>query len=439
MITNIRLKLLLAVTGALIFLDSCTKKSDNIVLPEQSISNLEPIVSDTFSILSASIAEDSVPTDILLYKLVGAMSDPNFGLSKSNVFAELYLKTLSDSLNQPGNVFDSAILTLQYTSKTAYYGNLLTSQNFSVHELTGPFPSANSNIYSSTAIAYAAASMGEYNGVINLKDSVSVREGASNIRIAPSLKIKLTDAAGLKFFNAPTGILNSDNTFKAFFKGIAIVSNSNPNSGDGGIVAINPNSVNSKITIYHSGNKQFEIFMKTDRSFANYRIVGQPADITNQKNNPNIDYITNYLQSLSGAKLKITIPYLADFAAAKNIIIHKAEIIINPLAGSYNAVYPLPQRLLVLQPNASGASIAIPDLFGPYFDGRLRSDNNYVLNITEFMQFQLNSYKTAGNLKNVLHVVIPTSDPIAPSRLVIDAQKTIPNPKLSIRIVYTKL
>jgi hypothetical protein len=111
---------------------------------------------------------------------------------------------------------------------------------------------------------------------------------------------------------------------------------------------------------------------------------------------------------------------------------------VRPQTGSYSSTYPLPQRLLVLQPNDSGTSIAIPDLFSGKFNGDLRSGNEYILNVTDFIQFQLSNYKATGTLRNKLHIVIPNSDPIAPSRITVDANKTPGQPKFALRIVFSE-
>jgi|GEM_PF-2783647 len=433
------IKLLYIIAGAFILLSACKKKTDGIILPDQSNGNqIEPITTDTFTLYTSTIREDTVTTDQLPYKLLGAMNDPAFGLSKSDFYTQFNITELNAAFNNPGNTLDSAILTVRFTSQVAYYGNLSSAQSFTVHEVTEDFPSGNTPVYSDKTLSYDPTAIGVLIEDINLKDSIKVRDNNKTVTISGALRIPLTSAFGNKLLNAPLNTYTSDANFKAFFKGIVIRASSNPGAGDGAIFAVTPSDAYSKITVYYNNTEQYNLNMKGSKSFANYRILNQTSAIVSQKANPGMDYDNVYLQSMTGAKVKVTFPYLSSLNIDKGIVIHKAELIVNPVANSFNAIYPLPQRLLVLQPDSFNRSIAIPDLFTGRFNGELTSNNNYVLNVTEFIQFQIKKILAGEKVNNVLHLVIPTSEPIAPSRLIIDAQKSNPA-RIQLRIVYTKL
>lgn len=439
MTINLNTKPLIVLLGAFVFFNACKKKSDNLVLPDQvSATGAEPN-SDSLILRTSSIKEDSFETDQLPYMLLGAMNDPNYGLSKSEVYSQFTITDLNPNLNAVGNTLDSAVLTIRFTSSTAYYGNLNTPQTFTVHRLNQDFPTASTKIYSTKTIAFDPTPIGSFTGIVSLTDSTPVRIGKNLVNVAPSLKIKLSSTFANELFNAPTGTYATDAAFKAFLKGIVIKASSNPTSGDGAIVALTLNDALSKISVHFNDSLHYDLNMKSSRSFANYKIVTQNSAITNQHNNPNTDYNVVYAQSLGGSKIKVEIPELENLAKNKTKIVHKAELIVKPLGGSFTSTYPLPQRLLVLQPDSFGKSIAIPDLFSGRFFGDLKSDNTYVLNITEFIQFQLNTYKATGSLKNVLHIVIPNSNPIAPSRITVDSDKTSGQEKIVLRIVYSEL
>jgi hypothetical protein len=439
MTINLNTKPLIILLGAFVFFNACKKKSDNLVLPDQVSANGAEPNSDSLTLKTSSIKEDSFETDQLPYMLLGAMNDPNYGLSKSEVYSQFTITDLNPSLNAAGNTLDSAVLTIRFTSSAAFYGNLLTPQTFTVHRLTEDFPAAGNRIYNSKTLSFDPSPIGTFTGVVSLTDSTKVRIGKSQLNIAPSLKIKLSSAFANDIFNAPTGTFASDDVFKTFLKGVVIKASSTPTSGDGAIIALTLNDALSKITIHYNDSLQYNLSMKSSRAFANYQIVNQSSAIVNQQSNPNLDYSVVYAQSLTGSKIKVEITNLENLAKNKTKIIHKAELIVKPLNGSFNSTYPLPQRLLVLQPDSFGKSIAIPDLFNGKFIGDLRSNNSYVLNITDFIQFQLNTYKTTGSLQNVLHIVVPNSNPIAPSRISVDADKTTGQEKIALRIIYSEL
>jgi len=431
-------KPLILLLGAFILFNACKKKSDSLVLPDQINANQVEPNTDSLLIVTSSIVEDSFETDKLPYQLLGAMHDPNFGRSKSEVYSQFTITDLQPDLTAAGNNLDSAILTIRYTSKTAFYGNLTTAQEFTVHRLTEDFPSSSDRIFSSQQLAFDPTPIGTFNGIVDLKDSTVVRQGTELVKVAPSFKVKLTSAFASTLFNAPAGSYDNDAAFKSFFKGIVIRANTSHPSAEGAVFALSVDDPLSKITIHYNDSLAYALNMKSSRKFTNYTIVDQNSSITSQHTNPLIDYNRVYAQSLTGSKIRIEIPNLIDLANSKTSIVHKAELIIKPLSGSFSSTYPLPQRLLVLQPDDSGKSISIPDLFSGKFNGALTSNEDYVLNVTDFIQFQLNNYKSTGILRNVLHIVVPNSDPIAPSRLIVDADKTVGQPKIALRIVLSE-
>ena len=420
---------------------ACKKKEDNLILPGQVDGTANP-KTDSMSIVSYTIPDDSFITSTLPYQLLGVMNDPNMGVSAAKPYSELTITNLNPDFNQMGSNFtvDSAVLTIRYTSTSAYYGDLSTAQTINVFKLTDAFP-ANADIYSSESLAFETAPIGTYNGTFNLNDSVFIQSGNAQVKIAPSLKIKLTSAFANELFSAPAGTYKDDASFKSFLKGIVLSSSSSPTSGDGGIVALTLDDPLSQITLYyHNANdtNEYNLSMESSRNFANYEIRNQSSSITNQFANPGTDFPTNYLQSMTGSKVAVELNGLNDlYDISSQIIIHKAELIVNPQAGSFNSSYPLPQRLLVLQPDDNGQSIAIPDLFTGKFDGNLRADNSYALNVTEFIQFQINQGRNQQTVRNILHIVIPNRNPIAPSRMILDANKG--TYKMALSVVYSEL
>jgi hypothetical protein len=358
------------------------------------------------------------------------------GVSSSEPYSQLTITDLNPSLNASGNKLDSVVLTIRYTSTSAFYGNLGTTQTITVHELTEDFPSSG-NIASNEDLTFESAPIGSFTGVFNLADSTEIRDGSNQINVAPCLRIRLNSTFANKLFNAPSGSYADDASFKSFFKGIVIKTGSNPSSGEGAIVALNFDDALSKIRIYYNDSSAYNLNFESSRSFANYKIQNQSSSITDQHNNGGIDYSVNYLQSLTGSKVAVKLTNLATFLAQGNKLIHKAELDIKPQNGSFNSNYYLPQRLLVLQPDSFGFSIAIPDLFTGKFNGSLNSSNSYTLNVTEFIQFQQNTFNNNGTFRDVLHVTIPNRDPIAPSRLIIDADKGLNN--MVLRVIYSEL
>lgn len=434
-INNLK-KPLIFLLGAFLIISSCKKKTDNLILPGQlGATDVEP-KSELLPLISYSIPEDSFITEGMQYKLLGIMNDPNLGISASEPYTQFTITDLNPSLNAAGNILDSAVLTIRFTSSSAFYGNLTTAQSITVHELTEDFPSTG-NIASDQTLAFDNTPIGTFNGVFNLTDSTTIREGSGTTKIAPCLSITLSTAFAQRLFNAPNSTYSDDATFKQFLKGIVLKVASNPTGGEGAIVALNLDDELSKIRLYYNDSSVYNLNMQSSRSFAHYDIRTQSPSITNQHNNGGVDYDVNFLQSLTGSKVAIKLNSLSNFLSTGNKLIHKAELIVKPESGSFTSNYYLPQRLLVLQPDSFNNSIAIPDLFTGKFNGAKQADDSYVLNVTEFIQFQQNSYNQTGVFRDILHLTIPNQSPIAPSRMIIDSDKS--QNEMVLRVVYSEL
>jgi hypothetical protein len=397
---------------------------------------------DSLTLITSTIREDSLRSDSLSHNLIGAINDPVFGLSKATTFIQFKLPQINNVISSQN--LDSVVLFAQFTSKTAYYGDLNTNMEISLHELTEKMGSAVT--HSNQAYAYDPVPVGTFNGKFNLNDSMNIRDLKNNIKGAPGMSIKLSNAMAQKLFNANASQLSSQDNFTDFFKGLAFVTSSTPNSGSGVIAAINMTASFSLIRIYYNDSMQsdFKVIDNAER-FTKYDISNQSSLIANQKSiGTQFNFDTTYLQSMTGAKTKIEIPYLYTLIPknGKRISIGKAEIILHPLAGTYNSPFGLPSRLLMLQPNKeTNLNESITDLLEPYYGGSYNSaKNEYRFNITRHLQGLINDYvNTKTDNNRGLYLLIPSDNPIAPSRMYVDTRKKLQDAGIEIRIVYTEL
>ena len=177
----------------------------------------------------------------------------------------------------------------------------------------------------------------------------------------------------------------------------------------------------------------------------------QNAEITKQKTaSKKANFDTTFLQSMTGAKTRISIPYLFNIVRKNKdnqtipISIAKAELIIRPVAGSYGSTTPLPARLLLLKPDATtGLNASILDAFEPFYGGAYNATlNGYKFNITRhiqnlFIDYQRQPYGIDNN--KGLFLIIPTDNPIAPSRMMVDTRKRISNAGIEFKLYYSEL
>ncbi len=393
-----------------------------------------------FNLITRTVREDSLKTDSLSHNLVGVISHTVFGNYRTLSYLQYNLPQLDKVIST--QTLDSVVLFMNYTSKTAYYGDLNSTIDFNVHEVNEAMDFTKT--HSNSSYLYNATPIGSFSGKFKPNDSITINELGVNTRVAPTIRIKLSAAFANKLFNASASDLGSQANFISFFKGLAIVPNTLPTLGSGAIAAFNFRSSLSKIRIYYNGNLQSDfVCSNTTRKLNQFEVKNQSFELTKQKSIANFSFDTAYAQSLAGAKLKVEIKDLFSITNSGKIVsISKAELIIRPVAGSFASPFGLPARLLVLQPSATdNLNNGILDLVEPFYGGFYNSTEKYYkFNITRHIQSILMD-KQQRNIDNNrgLFVLIPTDNPVSPSQIMIDTRKNIANAGIEFKIFYSEL
>ena len=127
-------RLLCACLLSIVAATSCKKHSDNVYLPSDATGDFDGYRHmDTLTVFTSTVREDSLRTDSLSHNLLGVINDPVFGESKASSFAQFRLPQVGNVISS--QTLDSVVLFLQFTSPTAYYGDLNTNFGFKVYEL----------------------------------------------------------------------------------------------------------------------------------------------------------------------------------------------------------------------------------------------------------------------------------------------------------------
>lgn len=422
-----------------ILVSSCNRKKENVYFDSQGTSGYDGFAyTDSITLLSRTVREDSLKTDSLSHNLIGSINDPLFGNYAASSYFQFSLPQLNKVISSER--LDSVVLMMQYTSSISYYGDLQSNVSLNVYELNEQMGS--SVTHSNQAYNYFPNAIGTFNGRFNPKDSTTIRLGNRLITAPATLKIRLSNDMATKLFNANNSDLSTKDNFKNFFKGIAI----KPTSSSGSIAAFNMLGAYSMIRIYYndSMNSDFVVENASER-FTQYEISNQPTAITKQKSaSVTSNFDTCFVQAMSGAKMHIRFPNLYSLIKDKNkrVSIAKAELFIRPLIGSNSTNFALPIRLLCLQPHpTNNTNAGILDLAEFFYGGSYNSQSNhYKFFITRHIQSLFTDYQNKGIDNNRgLFITIPNDFPIAPSRVMIDARKGIPNGGLELKIYYTEL
>ncbi|MDP2175679.1 MAG: DUF4270 family protein [Bacteroidota bacterium] len=434
-----KLNILTLLFGLIVLVSSCNRKKENVFFDSQGTLGYDGFsYTDTLALITRTVREDSLKTDSLSHNLIGAINDPFFGNYAASSFFQFSLPQLNKVISTER--LDSVVLMMQYTSSIAYYGDLQSSVSLNVYELNEPMGS--SVTHSNQAYNYFPNVIGTFNGRFNPKDTTTIRFGNKFISVPATLKIRLSNDMATKLFNANSSDLSTKDNFKNFFKGIIV----KPSTTNGSIAAFNMLGAHSMIRIYYndSMNSDFVVEKESER-FTQFEISNQPTAITKQKSaSVTSNFDTCFVQSMSGAKMQIRFPNLFSLIKdpSKKISIAKAELFIRPIIGSNSNNFSLPVRLLCLQPHpTNNTNAGILDLSEFFYGGSYNSQSNhYKFFITRHIQSLFSDFQNKGiNNNRGLFITIPNDFPIAPSRLLVDARKNMPNAGIELKIYYTEL
>lgn len=428
---------------SIVFIAACKKQDDNVYLANETTSGFDGYsFIDSLKISTCTVREDSTKSDSLSHNLIGAIYDPEIGIYSASSFAQFKLPQLGNVISS--QVLDSAVLFLQFTSKTSYYGDLNSTVNFDVYELD---QSMNSGVtHSNQTYNYLPTAIGTFSGRFNILDSMNMRSLGKNIKAAPGISVKLSAAFAQKLFNASASDLSSQDNFLNYLKGLAMVPTGTPSIGAGAMAGFNLKGAYTMIRVYYNDTLQSDFTVQSDsRRFSQYTHTNTLLNVANQlAKGGNANFDTTYVTALSRVKTKIKLPNL--FSIVKNngkmISVGKAEIIVRPVAGTYASPFTLPTRMLLFsQDEETGLNAGVIDLIEPFYGGVYHADKNYYkFNITRYIQSLFTDYQIKGIDNNRgLFLTIPTDFPIAPSRILLDTRKGLKDAGIEFRLIFTEL
>ncbi len=355
---------------------ACKKRID----PEDSLlgNNAKPNISYSDSLLPSvsSVREDPIRTSNLSYNLVGNITDPVFGQSYAETYAQLL--TSSSSIDFGRNpTLDSVVL---YLKVLEFYGNTSTPLNFVIRELDEAMDS-DKEYYSDETLSVKTVPLG-------------------SAKIAPKeanevIPIKLSKQFGDRLLNesGSSNLANAE-AFLNFFKGILITVDSgftaNPIGAhyktadiftevpsEGSIAYLDLQSSSSKLTLFYSTSDEDSLstdFLITSNSarFSYYN--------NNQSNSLSQSYINGsndsliFIESMSGLKGLITLPDLSNLS---NVLINKAELEFSQVhLMDQDSFLTTPSEMAIIKVGEDGSNnFEIPDIFdGVAYYGGTRSN-----------------------------------------------------------------
>jgi len=434
--SHLRKVYLLSAIFFIISFISC--KKDGQLIPAFDNGNIAVLFTDTLSLKTSVVLEDSIRTDIAAFNLLGIFNDPVFGPTSSSIYSQVTLNGLNVDFGTSPTL-DSIVLTLKYAD---LYGDSSSFMNINVYQITTPLvkPTDNSTgYYSNRYLSYNPTPIASKTFLPNLTDSVFLLFDST--MVAPHLRINLGNTFGQMIMNESGGAnLADNNAFTQFMNGLYLttqdsVQNTTLAPGTGSIAYFDINSSVSTVTIYYNDTSSYNFIMnsesvKYNRFDHNYSGTDIEAKVLGGG-----DTSLSYVQTMAGVKTKINIPYIKDLAKNGNIIINKAELVITLENGSDINLEAVPTIALV-GIDANGNPVFLPDAEGGTKDmgGVLdATSKKYTFDIAQ----HLHDLTYSSNQDYGMYL-IPSGASISAYRSVIDSEKNQVT-KMKLNVTYSKL
>jgi len=371
----------------LLFINTSCEEPSVIGLDIQPPSDLiHAQYTDTITIHAVSAREDSVRSDRTSMYLLGSINDPVFGFSNASFATQIRLP--ASNITFPENItVDSVVLSITHKGFYGHdkYANPITIEVWELDEAIR----IDTTYYSNKSIQKKSL-LGSRTLIPNLKDSIYIQ----GKKAPPQIRIKLDNQVGKNFIEASNqNLLNNNNTFTDFFKGLYVVSK--PFTYGGTIYYFDLLSSFSNLTMfYHTPTDTTSFTFLINESSARFNMFHNDYgladnDLISQFNNQDVVQ-TNYLfvQSMGGVKVKFSFPYIKSLIDNNSVLINKAELVLPVNEADYTSnIYTRPHRLTLVKVKEDGSYAFLTEQADPSFGGNYdESKKEYRFIISSYIQ-----------------------------------------------------
>jgi hypothetical protein len=455
---------LLTLLISLFILNSC-KNQDTIGLDTSGSSQLNGILTDTSTILTNTVTDDSVVTSGITKAPMGYFKDPVFGTTEADLVTDLDLPFSTTYILPTGTVYiDSAILVLKYAD--GFYGDSISSRyKANVYQLNERLYSGSTYYNNSNFSVNLNKLIGTKSFLSRTHDSVKVVNivsgGPDTIgKVAPQLRVPLdTNFIRQIIYNASSSQLSSNLIFNNNVKGLYITLDKNQ-TGPGGTFMFAAPGDSSLVVYYRTVNgttvdtlqDYFDIDIHASKISHVYS-----QQVKNALSHANDTTI--YLQGLASLRAKISLPYIQSLfksvGGSNNVVINRAELVVTPAPGSDIPSYLVPQpKLSLYRFDSSHQRISVEDAsttdpraydlvtFGGFY---INSVNSYHFLITSYVQdlirnktIDYGTYIAPIDTTNTTSVDIAATPETAGRTVAIGNSKTSPY-RIKLNVIYSRI
>tara|TARA_Y100000782_G_scaffold107862_1_gene130612 strand:+ start:962 stop:2332 length:1371 start_codon:yes stop_codon:yes gene_type:complete len=433
----------------IIVLSSC--KNDELVGLEVQPDDIEIgyIYTDSTTIKTSTVRDDSVNTSIYTIANLGSYVDPVFGKLTSSVVTSFRLEDEDPGFADDNDLrLDSAVLSFYisdvYADTTKVNTETLDNQTFRVYRLDEAIDE-DSYYYSNTEIPQGLTLIGEAVDIpINAgdEDSVTVMDEGEPRQI----RIKLDSAIMSDVLKAGASVYASNENFIDYFKGVVIVpENTNQSTGEGAIIRLGMVSSYSRLEFFFKSNsdqdERFELLINENSPF--YSVFEHDytgTTIENVLDDQASGEENLYVQNFSGTAVRVEIPYLEKWAEKGNILINQAMLEVH-FDQSESGVYEKNDQFIPLLDSANSGNTIYPVDYSEgssHYDGEY-NDGVYEVNITRHIQQAIIDYQSGLN-SNFDLLLVGSGTGSYPQRTVLyGSDPTDSSKRMKLKITYTPL
>ncbi|WP_028296156.1 DUF4270 family protein [Olivibacter sitiensis] len=438
---------------------ACEK--EGIVSLSNSIDGIGAEISDTSTVLVSTHQFSELPSSNKEVILVGAVNDELGTVTASSYFriGNSAISSIAGSLPSDAQ-FDSLSLELPYN--TYYYGDTTQYQTIALHRITedmalvevsSALESDEIPVFVSGSALYTNSTF-EYDPIPLGSTRFRPKPSASTGTSTDTLMIKVNGEFGLDLWNKILAydVRTTDSEqFLDYLKGFVLF----PSSDAQSITGFYTDSLTLRLHYSYYGSDGMKthsfISMKIDdRTYQfnhiehnrqNSEISTLEANVEGSISSTETDNKA-YIQGLTGLVTKIQFPYMDEMMNRNDLILNKAELIIES-PNKNQDIYPSPSSLVLLVSNDYGVPSSLLPVSYETSTQTIgiqkatigsTATNKYTFDLTEY----ISNYRSAtNNAKKILYLSLPTSDLTATvNRLVVASGQG--KPLITLRMIYTK-
>jgi len=384
--------LIFSMCTCLLFI-TCSDDLDNVTVGQDFLeSEASLCMIDTFHVSLSTVLIDSLPTSSIDSLLVGNYEDNIFGRVTCNSYFEVGLPSNTEDVLDDDS-FDSLTICLRYTGYS--YGDTNQLIRIYFYKLLNRIELAETGyLYNTSSVSHESTPMATY--------TFNPRPVTGD-----SIELWVDDAMGLELFTmikTSDERMETESNFLEYFKGIAIVADTNFN---GSVVGFNAETDNIVLKLY--GHRIGETLEELEYDFPLVYAERQFNQILHRFDNTPLEVIQSsnvaipasemnnksFTQGGVGLMTKVQFPTMNEFLLYENAFVIKAELIIKPARLSYNT-FELPESIYLYHTdkyNTLGSTLTDAEgyVITPEFvyDEIFEEETSYTFDITKFIRDEL--------------------------------------------------